>query len=327
MFGMPDRLNTKESGQERGVDVSLPQVVSREEWLRARKELLVKEKEPTRQRDTLNAERRRLPMVKIEKDYVFEDPDGKAGLLDLFEGRLQLIVSHFMFDPSWEDGCSSCSAGADEMSTGLLEHLHVRDTSLVYVSRAPLHKLERYKASKGWSFPWYSSYGSYFNYDFHVTMDDSVTPVEYNYRTRAEHEQAGTSHYVEGDQPIEEPGTSFFFRNGDDVFHTYSMYASRCRDDRRFLLLPRPHRARPAGGVGGAEGPRLRRTGLSARLLKLSGPIWLSPCLLRGLTGGSRPQVLQCIRPPRPPAFRVPLQFERRNRKPETFGPLSGSKV
>jgi predicted dithiol-disulfide oxidoreductase (DUF899 family) len=205
--------------------MSLPQVVSREEWLVARKELLAKEKELTRTRDALNAERRRLPMVEIQKNYVFEGPEGKVGLSDLFHGRRQLIVGHFMFDPSWEDGCPSCSAGADEVSDGLLEHLHARDTTFVYVSRAPLEKLERYKARKGWTFPWYSSYGSDFNYDFHVTHDESVAPIEYNYRTKAEHEQAGTGYYVAGEQPIESPGTSFFLRDGDRVFHTYSMFA------------------------------------------------------------------------------------------------------
>ncbi len=204
--------------------MSLPQVVSRDEWLVARKELLAKEKELTRRRDALNAERRRLAMVEIEKDYFFEGRDGTASLLDLFEGQRQLIVGHFMFNPSWDDGCPSCSAGADEISDGLLEHLHVRDTRLVQVSRAPLEKLERYKARKGWTFPWYSSYGSDFNYDFHVTLDESVAPLEYNYRTRAEHEQAGTAYYLEGEQPIEEPGSSYFLRDGDRVFHTYSTY-------------------------------------------------------------------------------------------------------
>jgi predicted dithiol-disulfide oxidoreductase (DUF899 family) len=204
---------------------SLPHVVSRDEWLVARKELLAKEKELTRRRDALNAERRRLPMVRIEKDYVFEGPDGKVGLLDLFEGRRQLIVGHFMFDPRWEDGCPSCSAGADEVSTGLLEHLAARDTTLAYVSRAPLEKIERYKARKGWTFPWYSSYGSNFNYDFHVTLDESVAPIEYNYRTKAAHEQAGTSYYFEGEQPIEAPGSSYFLRDGDTVYHTYSTFA------------------------------------------------------------------------------------------------------
>jgi predicted dithiol-disulfide oxidoreductase (DUF899 family) len=183
------------------------------------------EKELTRQRDELNAERRRLPMVEVEKEYVFEGPKGKASLLDLFEGRLQLIVGHFMFDPRWEDGCPSCSAGADEVAKGLLTHLHARDTTLAYVSRAPLEKLERYKAKKGWTFPWYSSYGSDFNYDFHVTLDESVAPVEYNYRSKAEHQAAGTGYYVEGDEPIEMPGTSYFLREGDRIFHTYSTYA------------------------------------------------------------------------------------------------------
>ena len=205
--------------------MSLPQVVSRNEWLVARKELLAEEKDLTRRRDALNAERRRLPMVEVEKEYVFAGPEGPAGLLDLFAGRRQLVVGHFMFDPSWEDGCSSCSAGADEISNGLLEHLAARDTTLVQVSRAPLETIERYKAKKGWTFPWYSSYGSDFNYDFHVTLDESVAPVEYNYRTRAEHEQSGTVFYVEGEQPMEMPGTSFFLRDGDRVFHTFSSYA------------------------------------------------------------------------------------------------------
>ncbi|MBA2346625.1 MAG: DUF899 domain-containing protein, partial [Rubrobacter sp.] len=136
---------------------NLPQVVSREDWESARKELLAREKKLTRQRDGLNAERRRLPMVRIEKDYVFEGPDGKASLLDLFGGRRQLIVGHFMFDPSWDEGCPSCSAGAAEISDGLLDHLHARDTTFAYVSRAPLEKIEAYKASQGWTFPWYSS--------------------------------------------------------------------------------------------------------------------------------------------------------------------------
>jgi predicted dithiol-disulfide oxidoreductase (DUF899 family) len=204
--------------------MSLPQVVSRDEWLKARKELLAKEKEMTSQRDALNAERRSLPMVEIEKDYVFEGPDGEARLLDLFEGRRQLIVGHFMFNPSWEDGCPSCSAGADELAQGLLDHLHARDTSFAYVSRAPLAKLEHYKARKGWTFPWYSSYGSDFNYDFQVTVDESVAPAVYNYKTKAEHEQAGTGYYFEGEQPIEEPGSSCFLRADDRVFHTYSTF-------------------------------------------------------------------------------------------------------
>jgi predicted dithiol-disulfide oxidoreductase (DUF899 family) len=205
--------------------MSLPDVVSREEWLAARKQLLLKEKELTRQRDALSADRRRLPMVRVDKEYIFHSPDGPVGLGDLFEGRSQLIVGHFMFDPSWDEGCQSCSAGADEMSPGHLKHLHARDTTLVYISRAPIESIERYKATRGWTFPWYSSYGSDFNYDFAVTLDDSVTPIQYNYRTKAEHEQTGTGGYVEGDQPIEGPGRSCFLRVGDAVFHTYSVYA------------------------------------------------------------------------------------------------------
>ena len=205
--------------------MSLPKVVSHDQWVAARKELLTREKALTRQRDALTADRRRLPMVRIDKEYVFEGPDGKASLPDLFDGRHQLVVCHFMFDPGWEDGCPSCSAGADEMSPGLLAHLHARDTTLVYVSRAPIDKIEKYKAKKGWTFPWFSSYGSDFNYDFHVTLDESVVPVEYNFRSKEEHERAGTSIYVEGQEPIEGPGRSAFLRVDGDIFHTYSVYA------------------------------------------------------------------------------------------------------
>jgi predicted dithiol-disulfide oxidoreductase (DUF899 family) len=204
--------------------MSLPNVVPREEWLAARKELLAEEKELTRRRDALSAERRRLPMVEVEKDYVFEGPDGKATLLDLFDGRRQLVVGHFMFDPRWEEGCPSCSAGVDEVSKGLIDHLNIRDTSLAYVSRAPIEKLERYKAKKGWTIPWYSSYGSDFNYDFNVTLDESEAPLEYNYRSKEEHDRAGTGYYFEGEQPLELPGMSCFLRVDERIFHTYSTY-------------------------------------------------------------------------------------------------------
>ena len=137
----------------RPMDMTLPEVVSRSEWLAARKAFLVREKELTRQRDALVADRRRLPMVRVEKEYVFEGPGGTATLLDLFEGRRQLVVGHFMFDPTWDDGCSSCSAGAMEMSEGLLEHLNVRDTSFAYVSRAPIAKIEDYKWRAGLDVP------------------------------------------------------------------------------------------------------------------------------------------------------------------------------
>jgi predicted dithiol-disulfide oxidoreductase (DUF899 family) len=205
--------------------MSLPKVVSRDVWLTARKELLVKEKELTRARDALNARRRELPMVRVDKEYVFEGPEGKASLLDIFAGQRQLIVYHFMFDPSWDEGCPSCTSGADEVSAGLQKHLLARDTRLVYVSRAPLAKLEAYKQSKGWDFPWYSSNGTDFNYDFHVTLDGSVAPVEYNFRSRTEYEAMGSPLWPADEEPVERHGHSFFLRDGDDVFHTYSMYA------------------------------------------------------------------------------------------------------
>jgi predicted dithiol-disulfide oxidoreductase (DUF899 family) len=205
--------------------MSLPEIVSREEWLTARKRLLDEEKAMTRARDALNVKRRMLPMVRVDKPYRFHGRDGEASLLDLFEGRRQLIVRHFMFGPDWDSGCPSCTAAADELADGLLQHLHARQTTLAVVSRAPLEKLERYKAERGWTFPWYSSFGSDFNYDFHVTLDESVAPMEYNYRTREEHERAGSGFYVQGTQPIEHPGESYFLRDGDQVFHTYSTYA------------------------------------------------------------------------------------------------------
>ena len=205
--------------------MSLPEIVSREQWLVARKRLLAEEKALTRRRDALNAERRRLPMVRVEKDYRFTGPEGEVGLLDLFEGRRQLIAVHFMFDPAWEDGCSSCTAGADEMAPGLIGHLNVRETSLAYVSRAPIEKLERYRAKRGWTFRWYSSHGSDFNYDYHATIDERVAPAQYNYRSKAEHDAAGSGYYLAGDQPIELPGASMFLRDGGDVFHTYSNFA------------------------------------------------------------------------------------------------------
>ena len=204
--------------------MSLPPIATRDEWLAARKELLTKEKELTKQRDALNAERRNLPMVEIEKDYVFDGPNGPAHLVDLFDGRAQLIIYHFMFDPDWEEGCPSCSAGTDELSPGFLDHLHTRDTTYAMVSRAPLAKLERWKAQKGWDVPWYSSYGTDFNHDFGVTIDESARPGEYNYRTKAEFEAMGSDFFA-SDQPFEMPGQSCFLLVDGRVFHTYSQYA------------------------------------------------------------------------------------------------------
>jgi predicted dithiol-disulfide oxidoreductase (DUF899 family) len=201
--------------------MALPEVVSRDEWLAARTELLAREKQMTKARDELSAARRRLPMVEITRDYRFRGPQGEVGLIDLFEGRHQLVIVHFMYDPSWEDGCPSCTAGADEVAPGMIEHLHERDTSIAYVSRAPLEKLERYKAERGWTFPWYSSGDGDFNYDFRVTVDERRGPGEYNYRTAEEWRERGAEFEMNG----EYPGRSHFLRDGERVFHTYSVYA------------------------------------------------------------------------------------------------------
>src|SRR5690625_4952414 len=198
--------------------IALPDIVPRKEWIDKRRKLLKKEKELTRARDQLNAERRRMPMVEITKDYKFESPDGKKTLLDLFEDRKQLIVYHFMFDPKWDEGCGSCSTWADHIARGHFNHLHIRSTTLALISRAPLSKIMNFKNHMNWEIPWYSSYDSDFNYDFHVTLDESVAPVEYNYRDQATLEHLGLP--TEG----ELPGLSCFLRNGNSVNHTYSTY-------------------------------------------------------------------------------------------------------
>ncbi|HEY1574548.1 MAG TPA: DUF899 domain-containing protein [Pseudonocardiaceae bacterium] len=205
--------------------MSMPDITSREQWLDARKQLLAREKELTRRRDELNADRRRLPMVEVDKEYVFEGADGSATLLDLFEGRSQLVLQHVMYDPTWDAACAGCSAGLDEMAPGVFEHLWSRDTTFVAVSRAPYPKLATYHQSHGWRFPWYSSFGTDFNYDFHATLDESVSPVEYNYRNRDEHVQAGSGDDSLGAESEEVPGVSCFLRDGDRVFHTYSTWA------------------------------------------------------------------------------------------------------
>jgi len=204
--------------------MGLPKIVTIEEWRAARLELLDEEKAMTRSRDQLNARRRELPMVEVGTSYVFRGAEGEASLLDLFDGHRQLIVVHFMFDPRWEKGCPSCSASADEISPGLIDHLQACDTTLVHVSRAPFEKLERCRKRKGWPLAWYSSHDSRFNYDFQVTLDERVAAPEYNYRSLEEHRQAGTGYYFEGDPPVEAPGISCFLRDGTRVFHTYSTF-------------------------------------------------------------------------------------------------------
>jgi predicted dithiol-disulfide oxidoreductase (DUF899 family) len=204
--------------------MTLPKIASRDEWLAARKELLVKEKDFTHRRDAQNTERRNLPMVEIYKDYEFEGPDGRVRLIDLFEGRPQLIIYHFMFHPEWEEGCPSCTAGTNELSPGFLEHLHTRGTTYALVSRAPLPKLERWKAKQGWEIPWYSSNGSDFNYDFGVTIDASRGFDEYNYRTLDEYAAMGQESMKTSEQPYDMHGRSCFLQIDGRVFHTYSQY-------------------------------------------------------------------------------------------------------
>ncbi|MGH3518836.1 MAG: DUF899 domain-containing protein [Haloechinothrix sp.] len=202
--------------------MNLPQVVSPDEWLAARKELLRREKELAGARDSLNADRRRLPMVRIDKNYRFTGPDGEVGLLDMFDGHQQLVLQHFMFDPSWDQGCASCTAMAEGLSDGVRAHLGKRSTAFAAVSRAPYPKLRAVREAKGWTFPWYSSYGSDFNYDFHVTLDPAVAPASYNYRDADELVAAGLEWMTE--YAGEQPGISCFLRDGDEVFHTYSTF-------------------------------------------------------------------------------------------------------
>jgi predicted dithiol-disulfide oxidoreductase (DUF899 family) len=204
---------------------NLPAVVSREEWLAARTELLTSEKEAVRAKDALNTRRRLLPMVRIDQEYRFDGPDGTAGLRDLFGGGPQLIVQHFMFHPDWTDGCGSCTAAVDELSDGLLRHLRARGTAYAVIARAPLAKLNDYRARRGWTIPLYSSFSSNFNYDFNVTLDASVAPVRFNYRGPDELRAAGMDWILDpAAQPMEQPGLSCFLRHGDDIFHTYSTF-------------------------------------------------------------------------------------------------------
>ena len=191
-----------------------PTIASRTEWMAARKRLLAREKELNRQRDALSAERRALPMVAIEKDYAFEGPQGRRTLADLFDGKRQLLVYHFMFDPAWEEGCVACSFVADNFASGLV-HLAARDTAFVVVSRAPIGKIERFRKRMGWSFPWLSSNGSDFNHDFMVTIDEKHDM--YNF--------APVSAQPEGyPREGEREGLSVFLRDGERIFHTYSTY-------------------------------------------------------------------------------------------------------
>ena len=203
--------------------MALPEVVTREEWLEARRALLAREKEMTRERDRLNADRRRLPMVRVEKDYVFEGPDGSVHLLDLFDGRPQLIVQHVMFAPGWDEVCRGCSGSLAVQNPAMVDQVRSRGTNFVLVSRAAFPELQKKQAEHGWTTPWYSSFGSDFNYDFHVSIDKDVTPVEFNFRTPDELVKANVGWVLE--EPSEQPGLSCFLRDGNAIFHTYSSFA------------------------------------------------------------------------------------------------------
>jgi len=193
-------------------------IVSGEEWLAARKGFLAKEKEFTRLRDELSRQRRELPWVKVDKTYVFDGPNGEESLSDLFAGRGQLIVHHFMFGPDWEAGCPSCSLEADH-AEGAIVHLENHEVTYVRVSRAPLAKIEAYKKRMGWNAKWVSSYGSDFNFDFHVSFTETELAsgkIYYNYQTITDEKY----------QFDELPGLSVFVKDENgDVFHTYSSYA------------------------------------------------------------------------------------------------------
>jgi predicted dithiol-disulfide oxidoreductase (DUF899 family) len=214
------------------LSLTSPQIVSAEEYLPLRMSLLEAEKENTRQRDAVNRQRRSLPLVEVTTKYTFTNEDGKkVSLHDLFDGRPQLIIYHFMFSPDWEGGCSSCSLLGDHVPD--LRHLQGHSTSFVAVSRAPIEKIKAYKKRMGWKFPWVSSFGTPFNYDFQATQDESVKPVLYNWKTKDEMEKRGMPYFARGEQP----GHSVFVRGGVDlpemgvvgeegkVYHSYSSYA------------------------------------------------------------------------------------------------------
>ena len=190
-------------------------VVSGDKWLDARKELLVKEKEFTRLRDQLSQARRALPWERVDKDYVFDGPTGKEALADLFDGRSQLVIYHFMYGPDWEEGCPSCSFWADNFN-GVDVHLKHRDITMVAVSRAPLKILDAYKKRMGWNFKWVSSLDTDFNFDFHVSFTPEQMEkgeMDYNYEKRKFPSDEG-------------PGVSVFYKNEKgEVFHTYSCFA------------------------------------------------------------------------------------------------------
>jgi len=206
-------MATQTLENEKRSKIQKHKIATQKEWLAARKDLLKKEKAITHARDELSAERRKLPWLKIEKNYVFDTPEGKKSLPDLFNGRSQLVIYHFMFGPDWKEGCPSCSFVSDHLN-GAMPHLAARDVTLTMVSHGPLAKITPFKKRMGWKFPWVSSYGTDFNHDFHVsfTKEEAKGKVEYNYTLQ--------------EFPSEEaPGLSVFYKDETgDIFHTYSTY-------------------------------------------------------------------------------------------------------
>jgi predicted dithiol-disulfide oxidoreductase (DUF899 family) len=216
--------------------MSIPRIVSADEWLAERKELLAAEEQAAKMLASVSERRREMPAVVVEKDYLFDGPDGRIHLLDMFEGRRQLIVQHFMFDPAWDQGCPVCSYQADNV--GDLAHLHARNTTFAAVSRAPIAKIEEFRRRMGWPFPWYSSLGSDFNYDFHVTQDEDVAQIEWNFRTKQELIDRGQAWAA---RPGEQGGVSVFCRDGDTVLHSYTGYTIAellCTTDQYLDLTP-----------------------------------------------------------------------------------------
>lgn len=189
-------------------------VLPTEQWIEARKELLKKEKEFTKLRDELTQQRRDLPWEAVSKTYSFDGPSGKVSLSDLFAGRSQLIVYHFMFNPSWDQGCKHCSFWADHYS-GMIPHLNHRDVSFACISRAPLEKLEAFKKRMGWIFPWYSSEHTDFNYDFQASFTEE----------EVEKKEAYYNYTLQNPMSTEREGVSVFYRDEGKIFHTYSTYA------------------------------------------------------------------------------------------------------
>jgi predicted dithiol-disulfide oxidoreductase (DUF899 family) len=216
--------------------MTVPRIVSPDEWLAERKELLAAEEQAAEMLTRVKERRRELPAVIVAKEYLFDGPNGQVSLLDMFEGRRQLIVQHFMFDPTWDQGCPVCSYQADNI--GDLAHLHSRNTTFAAVSRAPIDKIEAFRRRMGWPFPWYSSMTNDFNYDFHVTHDENVAPIEWNFRTKQELIDRGQAWAA---RPGEQGGVSVFYRDGDTVLRTYTGHTIAellCTTDQYLDLTP-----------------------------------------------------------------------------------------